>query len=457
MPYLTPSEIPEENTCRVLLIPDSYEWDAIIYGALSELAKAYNWEAYGAVSVDEAISEAQVLLDEYAASSCSELGGGCELLDGSLTLRLGIGGAVEQWDGEEWVEPTGDYEQPPIPPRTETTDDEKRCLAAANAVAVYAELYEVVTDAATDFEFLDEFLDAVFAGLDTWLGLWVGETAKSFAQLSAWAVNKFFFIWEEITEDYWDEDFEVQFACILYNNSIVNGDGSVSFDYDSVMSELQLFALTSLDISYIFLWAQLEYLFYFAAGGDGLNAAGGTTAVEEYDCDDCEDNTWCYYFDFEETDGGFSRVVETGFQNTGTYSAGVGWVVSDYLATGFSPDQANRSLRIDRTFTAPTTITECQIFFDWTGGTYDNTSITACEIYCGSLSATFSRSSLGSSGSLDRSVTGTASLPTAIQLAIRTSRDTSSPYSYSGDAILKACLIRGTGENPFGDDNCPED
>jgi len=454
MPYLTPSEIPEGNTCRVLLIPDSYEWDAIIYGALSELAKSYNWEQYGAVTVDEAIAEAQILLDEYAASSCGELGGGCELLEGSLTLRLGIGGGVEQWNGEDWVEPTGDYEQPPIPPRTETTDDEKRCLAAANAVAVYGELYEVTTDAASDFEFLDEFLDAVFAGIDTWVGVWAGETAKSFAQLGAWAVGKFFYVWETITEDYWDEDFEVEFACILYNNATVNGDGSVSFNYDNVLSDLQLFAVGSFNINYFSLWLQLEYLFYFSAGGDGMDAAGGTTAVEEYDCEDCEDTTWCYYFDFEVTDGGFTAVDTP--PTFGNWVSGSGWQTEDKVITITNPDQARRFVDIIKTGFGTTTLTRVELLYDYSPGSFPSTraALTGDSNIGGWFSVNNNVMSSGSD--LNITWSGTQSGVTSLHFSLRSCVDQTTPYTYNGSALLRGVRLEGTGDNPFGDDNCPE-
>ena len=109
MPYLTPSEIPEETNCRILLVPASYEWDAVIYGALSELTLPYNWELFGAVSVGDAVVASQAILDGYAVSTCGDIGY-CELLDGDLTLRLGIGGHVEQWRDGEWQTPDGDYE-----------------------------------------------------------------------------------------------------------------------------------------------------------------------------------------------------------------------------------------------------------------------------------------------------------------------------------------------------------
>jgi hypothetical protein len=52
--WLTPSEMPDGNTCRAVLIPDGDEWLAAFRGALLLLADANAWEQFGAVTPDEA-------------------------------------------------------------------------------------------------------------------------------------------------------------------------------------------------------------------------------------------------------------------------------------------------------------------------------------------------------------------------------------------------------------------
>lgn len=44
MPYLTPSSLPPTTRGRLLFIPDSVEWLALVHGALLELADLKNWE-----------------------------------------------------------------------------------------------------------------------------------------------------------------------------------------------------------------------------------------------------------------------------------------------------------------------------------------------------------------------------------------------------------------------------
>lgn len=300
--WLTPSDIPEDDVCRPLFIPASDEWLALVSGALVALTEEWNWDPYGSVTPAEAAARASEILEAYYSEDCGcPPDAPCELLDGVLTLRLGLGGRVQQWRDGEWETPDGVYEQPPIPERTEPTDVEKRCLAAANAVNVYAELYEVITDAATDFEFLDEFLDAVFAGIGTLVGTWAGETAKSFAQLGRQVASQFFFFWEEVTEDYWNTEWEDKLRCILFDHSSVVS-GAVEFDYDPIRADITAWSLEELSLNRFILAQQMDYIFYYTGGVDGLNAAGGTTAIEEADCSDCPVE-WCFTWDFTTASG----------------------------------------------------------------------------------------------------------------------------------------------------------
>lgn len=66
MPYLTPDTIPTSTTCRVLLIPDSVEWLAIVQGALQELTYSYNYESYGAATPDECAAAMMDMTDNFA-------------------------------------------------------------------------------------------------------------------------------------------------------------------------------------------------------------------------------------------------------------------------------------------------------------------------------------------------------------------------------------------------------
>jgi len=431
MAYLTPDSVPEENTCRTILVPDSVTWDAIIYGALSELTKPYNWELFGSVTVDDAVAAAQIMLDAYVASICDTCDT-CELVDGDLVLRLGVGGHVEQFIDGSWDTPEGVYEQPEVPPREETDDVDKRCNAAANVVNVYAELYEVTTDAATNFEFLDDFLDAVFQGIGEWIGIWAGDTAKAFSQLARQFSSQFFFIWESVTEDYWDAEFEDYFRCVLYEHSTVTGTGSVDFDYDAIRYQIAQDALNAVDVNRAFLVAQLEYLFYFTGAADGFNAAGGTTAIEDADCEDCVD-VWCYTWQFHASS---TLTPWTKSSNTAWSS------LEGYKVNGLSsaPHFYDGLLNL----TLPS-------------GSYVVTKIEA-ELYAKPASGC-SRYIFTSGGNTGNG--GCGGVSTSTLNVTLDAGDTITVYFGSGGtgaspggSYCRSITLYGTGDNPFGSDNC---
>jgi hypothetical protein len=65
LPYLTPSTNPTDTICRVLLIPNDPLFIANVTGALEELTFAYNWEEFGAVTVDDAKNAMLTMFNSY--------------------------------------------------------------------------------------------------------------------------------------------------------------------------------------------------------------------------------------------------------------------------------------------------------------------------------------------------------------------------------------------------------
>ncbi len=70
MPFLTPAETPAATVCRRLFIPDHPDWLALVNGALAELIRPENWEAFGATTPAEAAARAQQMVLEYLESGC---------------------------------------------------------------------------------------------------------------------------------------------------------------------------------------------------------------------------------------------------------------------------------------------------------------------------------------------------------------------------------------------------
>lgn len=76
MSYLTPDNSPTSYQCRAIFFPAGQEWLAILSGALEELTFDYNWEIYGSVSIEQAVSEFTKTFDRfcYNEGACRMIG-----------------------------------------------------------------------------------------------------------------------------------------------------------------------------------------------------------------------------------------------------------------------------------------------------------------------------------------------------------------------------------------------
>lgn len=64
--WLTPDSVPTERVCRVLSIPDSQDWLAIVAGALFLLTQDYNWEQNGTGNVADCAAAMTDMFDGYS-------------------------------------------------------------------------------------------------------------------------------------------------------------------------------------------------------------------------------------------------------------------------------------------------------------------------------------------------------------------------------------------------------
>jgi hypothetical protein len=322
MPYLTPETVPEERDCRALLIPASSDWLAIFSGALTELTLRWNWEEQG-ITVDEALEVVNAVIAGYYDGCVTS---GCQSPEGTGVFRLDENGNVQQLIDGEWVEPVGDAAIPPVPPRTEPTAEERRCLASANAANVMHELYESLTDSFNEDRTIEEAIAALLATIAIRF-FWLAPIASWLLLAAIAALSVVYFLMELFLADLWIGNFEDVLRCILYNCSSDDGD-VVTFDYPCFLSGLEN-ALDNPDIDALQyrLLVQMGFIMNSIGGVDALNAAGATTDVEAADCDDC-DNNWCYTVDLTEFDGGFTVYSDA---MAGEWVSGVGWVPTDVV------------------------------------------------------------------------------------------------------------------------------
>jgi len=282
VPYITPPDIPEGDTCRPLSIPTSPEWLAFFGGALTELTKSYNWEQETGISVADTIEKMEQIVNGWYDNAC----GDCLLPGDSPIFRIGEGGHIEQLVNGEWVEPTGDYTIPPTAARTEPTEEERICLAAANAVNALQLLYESLSDS---FGSALDAVDAAAALVATvvgGIGLVIGAITGGMIKLAGFIFASVYAAVEWITADLWDAEFTEKLTCI-FKNCATDVSDVVHFDFDCIYDQLRTqTALLDPTVGELRLFGQLSVIMGFI-GVEGLEAAGTATAVETYDCDGC--------------------------------------------------------------------------------------------------------------------------------------------------------------------------
>lgn len=275
--WLTPDEIPEDETCRPLFIPDSTDWLAIVSGAILPLTRAWNWEQFGTLTPEQCATRMQELMQQYYDSECE--GGDCPPV-----LRIGENGEIQEYIDGEWVAPEGALELPPTPARTEPTLLERRCLAAANAAYVLKLVYEDLTDsfeANLDLAAAIAKVAGVFASL---LAATVWGVVPAAIMAGALAIFSVVYdTLEFIGEDFWTSEFDDLLKCALFDSATDAGGGVIHFDYDLFQDKLARSTEITADLYSLRLFGQLTYILGWI-GSEGLDAAGATTEIETSDC-----------------------------------------------------------------------------------------------------------------------------------------------------------------------------
>jgi hypothetical protein len=319
--WLTPDEIAEADMiCRPLNI------DRVLLpfatGALAELTNPHAWEETGTMTPQRASEYFAEALFELTGE-CSAGGAICEVpvdpdfeLDITIKIiRRGAGGHTEELVDGVWTMPAGDYEVPPVPARVEV---DRLCLAAANAANVLAVMYEEITDRIAIELSVANVIGAIYDVAISLLGLFAGNSAVAYASLGKTFLDAFIQTADTLGSDVWTPDFTTELTCFMYEEA-TDTAGVITFDWvalrDGITTKF-LRAAASFDTDRALLWSQVGYLFDILAAG-GINHAGATTAITEYDCLSCGD--WCYEFDFANGQQGWFTYGEYGvFSNDGT-------------------------------------------------------------------------------------------------------------------------------------------
>jgi len=212
-----------------------------------------------------------------------------------------------------------------------------------------------------------------------------------------------------------------QLLCILY--CAIGSDGQVTPEQFAIIRsrvDAQIGGVAAVAIDYA-----LDQL-----GEVGL-ANAGTIGESTRDCSGCSCE-WCYEFDFTLSDGGWNSFSSPG----AVYTPGVGW--QDQTVGG------TRGTYIESDTFAPTVVTHIEL-------TYDASGNVTSDVRYGRLSGTIVMIDV-CSGSLGTDITvGWDGSVTFDQVGVQVGNSTSFA---TGASTIKRVLLRGTGTNPFGDDNC---
>lgn len=367
--------------------------------------------------------------------------------DDTVYTRYNDDGIMEtSTDGETWTENREDdprFYPPTLPPLPGIPGAELRCEAANNITGyLHSAADQIIADSAAwgNISALLGVLMSVIlviiagASLGTLSPLALGLVAVLMATgSSAFAAAMTSGVYQD-------------FLCIVYCHTPEDGVYTEA-NWQAIKAQV----LTDITgIAGTFLSENLNIM-----GIAGMNNASRMGINEGLDCDECPcDDTWCHLFDFS-IDNQEWTVVNSGGWNSGTYQLGTGWRFQDTINTVQNPDTANRLVYIRRAMAA-TTITKITMTYDFVGSTYDSTALDALIIALnGAVKVSTTRAAMVDGSNIEVVWEGTQGGVADITVWLRSSRDTSSPYTYGGDALIRSVQLEGTGNNPFGTDNCP--
>jgi len=386
MPYLTPQDLPEADDCRPLSIPASSEWLALFGGALTELTLRWNWEYSGGLTVDETLDKMNEIIGNWYTVPCEA----CTTPGGYRVIRVNTDGHVEELNSDgEWQDSTGEYHIPPPDAREDGSPDDQICLAAKNAVNVLQQLYENLSDSYNTGLDDAEATTAFILGLIALVGF---EFAPITWGIVAFMTPVFAALYsglEFIFADLWDSSVSAQIVCFL-KLCATNDAGVVTFDYKCFIRQLESLTDThGLTEEQLRLYLQISYILYFIGGVDGLNLAGGTTAITDDDCADC--NCEGTSVNFGASDFGFVQNAWDVYAASGTY-------MSNIFGTGIYADSVGGFNQIGVTGTVDE-VCGNGINVNWTRGSTPPSAVMQVRVTTSTQQKTATIPLVGSTGS----------------------------------------------------------
>lgn len=457
--YILPAQLTGHPlVCLQMQIPDVPEYRAAVRGALNELGKWWAWEksGYGDTRATQAATYWRALLEALQIGDC----GVTTMFDvrqndeAPCTLEKTADGETwEPWanlqlcppkikavagrlflstDGGATWDPVQDttYEEydwrQDEPLRPARTGDNKRCLAAANAVAVFVELHREIVAWYESQGTLLQIGMAISVAISImfpagWPVVAGGLLTGAGAQVLLWT--------QALTNTAFTQEIQDQLRCIFWTWADEDGRWD-EMAFSAVLADVQGISGD--------MWRLLRVYLGEIGGYTGLNNAGTTTSVATAECADCS-GTWCYVFDFSLSDGGW-QVISGGqyangrWESTCVYSNA--WYTRTYIRLDW-PGPASA-------------INAISVLYDASLGTGSpqNTYITVDDSAVVQQDPTL----FGVDKVIARD--GLNTVPNYITIYSSSDAWPDASRCNTGYTRIRRVTLSGTGPNPFGEDNC---
>jgi hypothetical protein len=304
---------------------------------------------------------------------------------------------------------------PPYPTGTVPPGQSALCLSATNVLAWFQDLIARIGSALAGTATYFIILTIVIAAVSLLL---TGFTDAAVAAALVLAVL-------QITSTDWNAAFTstvwADLLCILYCNSASDGSYSQG-EFDTIRGQVEAKTGTAWDIIGLIL---------DIIGKDGLTWAAGIRTTESADCSSC-DCVFCFKWDFTESDGGFVKS-----SSYGVYTPSTGW------QTTLREDNAAMLGTFERSIPS-TYVNELEI----------QVLTTATDPYPNQFLQALAGATVVTQLNIDvPNNTGVITKVLTVNAVIdkiRFNLDVSATPVQTGLYVI----IRGTGSNPFGSDNC---
>lgn len=416
-PVIPPGVDPDAGPFVQLTV--SYAWLPYVLGALSQLRMRTTWQTASEADLQLAIDRATMLTNQIAGPTVA----GPDVPPGypPLIRQNPTTGDVEvSNDGGSTYTPAPGADPRNIITQPNPAVTDQQCQSARSAMFYIRNRLEQVTNGLSGGLLaagLTTLIIGALADLGPYglIGATILDAMITLAGIGVSAING------AMTSLVWDD-----FACILYCNMDANGffpAAALSNILDDVDTQIGGTAATILHVL-------IEFWGYAGIINSGYMLLGSGA------CTGCA-CTWCYEWNFTVDSGGW-------FSNSGAVFIPPFSTV-DISATGHN----SRRCQIRRNF-ATTTITHVEFDFTYTAGTFNSATNRWAISYQGAVLA-FSTANPGNGGHTVQ-WNGSQAGATAVGLAVSTCDRTA--VAWDGAATITRCLIRGTGNNPFGADNC---